>query len=124
MPMCGSWSSRTDAVFVVALSATSRVLCAAVPTSAAGPRMSSEHRSEIFRLQSYSTRLQSIRGIAALCVAIGHAFTVTVHGRIEDPNFTLRPTNALLAVGQVLVQPNTAVILFYVLSGFVLAESW
>jgi len=86
--------------------------------------MEPEQRREVFRLQGYSARLQSIRGVAALCVAVGHAFAVSVHGRIEDPNFTLRPTNALLTACEVLIQPNTAVILFYVLSGFVLAESW
>ena len=33
-----------------------------------------------------------------------------------------RPGNALLAAGELLFQPNTAVILFYVLSGFVFGE--
>jgi peptidoglycan/LPS O-acetylase OafA/YrhL len=47
-----------------------------------------------------------------------------VAGRIEDPHFSLRPGNALLAAGQVLIQPNTAGKLLYVLSGFVLAASW
>ncbi len=77
----------------------------------------------VFRLQGHSVRLQSLRGIAALCVAVGHAFTVMSNGRIEDAHFSLRPGNALLAAGEVLVQPNTSVILFYVLSGFVLGES-
>ena len=77
----------------------------------------------VFRLEGHSVRLQSLRGIAALCVAVGHAFTVMRNGRIEDAHFTLRPGNALLAAGELLFQPNTAVILFYVLSGFVLGES-
>ena len=77
----------------------------------------------VFRLEGHSVRLQSLRGAAALCVAIGHSFTVMSNGRIEDAHFTLRPGNALLAAGEILVQPNTAVILFYVLSGFVLGES-
>jgi peptidoglycan/LPS O-acetylase OafA/YrhL len=77
----------------------------------------------VFRLEGHSVRLQSLRGAAALCVAIGHSFTVMSNGRIEDAHFALRPGNALLAAGEILVQPNTAVILFYVLSGFVLGES-
>ena len=76
-----------------------------------------------FRLERHSFRLQSLRGIAALSVAVGHSFTVMSNGRIEDAHFALRPGNALLAAGEVLVQPNTAVILFYVLSGLVLGES-
>ena len=76
-----------------------------------------------FRLEGHSVRLQSLRGIAALCVAVGHGFTVMRNGRIEDARFTLRPGNALLAAGEVLIQPNTAVVLFYVLSGFVLGEA-
>lgn len=75
-----------------------------------------------FRLEGHSFRLQSLRGIAALSVAIGHSFTVMSNGRIEDAHFALRPGNALLAAGEVLIQPNTAVILFYVLSGLVLGE--
>jgi len=76
-----------------------------------------------FRLEAHSIRLQSLRGIAALCVAVGHSFIVMSNGRIEDARFTLRSGNALLAAGELLFQPNTAVILFYVLSGFVLGES-
>jgi peptidoglycan/LPS O-acetylase OafA/YrhL len=76
-----------------------------------------------FRLEGHSLRLQSLRGIAALCVAIGHSFTVMINGRIEDAHFTLRAGNAFLAFGEILIQPNTAVILFYVLSGFVLGEA-
>ena len=80
-------------------------------------------RSGVFRLEGHSVRLQSLRGIAALCVAVGHAFAVMRNGRVEDAHFTLRPGDALLAAGELLFQPNTAVILFYVLSGFVLGES-
>jgi peptidoglycan/LPS O-acetylase OafA/YrhL len=85
--------------------------------------MAETDRRAGFHLEGHAPRLQSLRGIAALSVALGHAFTVMVHGRIEDSHFTLRPTNAFLAVGEVLIQPNTAVILFYVLSGFVLGEA-
>jgi peptidoglycan/LPS O-acetylase OafA/YrhL len=77
-----------------------------------------------FQLSGHSTRLQSLRGIAALCVAVGHSFTLVPNGRIEGTNFALRPTNAFLATGEILIQPNTAVIVFYVLSGFVLAEAF
>src|SRR5262245_55634440 len=77
-----------------------------------------------FRLDSHSVRLQSLRGLAALAVAIGHSFALLINGRIESPSFVLRPTNALLAVGELLIQPNTAVIVFYVLSGFVLGEAF
>jgi len=77
----------------------------------------------VFRLEGHSVRLQSLRGLAAVCVAVGHAFTVMSNGRIEDANFSLRPGSALIAAGEILIQPNTAVILFYVLSGFVLGES-
>jgi peptidoglycan/LPS O-acetylase OafA/YrhL len=76
-----------------------------------------------FQLEGHSIRLQSLRGIAALCVAVGHAFTLMRNGRIEDAHFALRPGNALLAAGELLIQPNTAVILFYVLSGLVLGIS-
>jgi peptidoglycan/LPS O-acetylase OafA/YrhL len=68
-------------------------------------------------------RLQSLRGLAALTVALGHAATVPLAGRIEAPDFHLRGSNALLAAAELLFQANTAVILFYVLSGFVLAGS-
>ncbi len=67
--------------------------------------------------------MQSLRGLAALSVAVGHSFTVMSNGRIEDAHFTLRAGNTLLAAGEILVQPNTAVIVFYVLSGFVLGKS-
>jgi peptidoglycan/LPS O-acetylase OafA/YrhL len=81
-----------------------------------------DHRGA-FRLEGHSARLQSLRAIAALSVAVGHSFTVMANGRIEEANFTLRPGNALLALGELLIQPNTGVILFYVLSGFVLGEA-
>lgn len=76
-----------------------------------------------FRLEGHSCRLQSVRGLAALSVAVGHSFTVMSNGRIEDAHFALRGGNLLLAAGEILVQPNTAVIVFYVLSGFVLSEA-
>jgi peptidoglycan/LPS O-acetylase OafA/YrhL len=76
-----------------------------------------------FRLEGHSVRLQSLRGIAALGVAVGHAFLLMSNGRIEDPHFALRPGSALISAGEILIQPNSAVILFYVLSGFVLGES-
>jgi peptidoglycan/LPS O-acetylase OafA/YrhL len=81
-----------------------------------------DHRGA-FHLDGHSARLQSLRAIAALSVAVGHSFTLMINGRIEDPHFTLRPGNALLAAGEVAIQPNTAVVLFYVLSGFVLGEA-
>jgi peptidoglycan/LPS O-acetylase OafA/YrhL len=68
-------------------------------------------------------RLQATRGIAALCVTVGHCFTTMVNGRIEEPTFQLSGGNALLAAGQMVFQANTAVIFFYVLSGLVLGES-
>jgi peptidoglycan/LPS O-acetylase OafA/YrhL len=77
-----------------------------------------------FHLDRHSIRLQSLRGLAALAVAVGHAFTLMPNGRIDESSFVLRPSNALLAAGHVLIQPNTAVIVFYVLSGFVLGEAF
>jgi peptidoglycan/LPS O-acetylase OafA/YrhL len=68
-------------------------------------------------------QLQALRGIAAMCVTVGHCFTPFAVGRIEEPTFHLTFGNAALAAGQLLFQPNTAVILFYVLSGLVLGES-
>jgi hypothetical protein len=52
----------------------------------------------------------------------GHCFTTFAIGRIEEPSFHLGFGNAALAVGQLVFQPNTAVIFFYVLSGLVLAR--
>jgi peptidoglycan/LPS O-acetylase OafA/YrhL len=74
-------------------------------------------------LKQHEARFQAIRGLAALTVAMGHAFTVMANGRIEAANFHLRISNAFLSAGEILFQPNTAVIVFYVLSGFVLSES-
>jgi peptidoglycan/LPS O-acetylase OafA/YrhL len=68
-------------------------------------------------------QLQAMRGTAALCVTVGHCFATFAIGRIEEPTFHLTMGNAVLAVGQLLFQPNTAVIFFYVLSGLVLSES-
>ena len=57
----------------------------------------------------HNERLQSLRGIAALCVLGGHsALIAATPGAIRT---------------QQIFQPNAAVILFYVLSGFVLALS-
>jgi peptidoglycan/LPS O-acetylase OafA/YrhL len=77
-----------------------------------------------FHLDSHSVRLQSLRGLAALAVAVGHAFTLMPNGRVENASFVLKPSNAVLAAAEVLIQPNTAVIVFYVLSGFVLGEAF
>jgi peptidoglycan/LPS O-acetylase OafA/YrhL len=77
-----------------------------------------------FRIQDHSARLQATRGIAALCVTLGHCFTTMINGRMEDAQFHLSAGNAVLAAGQLVFQPNTAVIFFYVLSGLVLGESW
>jgi peptidoglycan/LPS O-acetylase OafA/YrhL len=68
-------------------------------------------------------QLQALRGIAALCVTVGHCFATFAIGRIEEPTFHLSFGNVALAAGQLLFQPNTAVIFFYVLSGLVLGES-
>lgn len=59
---------------------------------------------------AHNERLQSLRGLAALSVLIGHA-TLLVEA--------FYPGNLVLRI----VQPNAAVILFYVLSGFVLGQS-
>jgi len=56
-------------------------------------------------------------------VAFGHSFTMLVNGRLESPHFHLASSNAFLAFAQLLFQPNTSVIFFYVLSGLVLGES-
>jgi peptidoglycan/LPS O-acetylase OafA/YrhL len=76
-----------------------------------------------FRIQRHASRLQTARGIAALCVTFGHCCITFVNGRIEEPTFHLSGGNAVLAAGQLLFQANTAVIFFYVLSGLVLGES-
>lgn len=76
-----------------------------------------------FHLTGHSARLQSMRGLAALAVALGHCFLTFTNGRLENPDFHLTSSNALLALGEVLFQANTAVIFFYVLSGLVLGES-
>ena len=60
-------------------------------------------------LRGHNERLQSIRGLAALTVALGHS------SRLVNGNF-----NAVLGL---LFQQGSAVLLFYVLSGFVLGES-
>ena len=74
-------------------------------------------------LAQRNEQLQALRGIAAMCVTVGHCFTTFAIGRIEEPSFHLGFGNAALAVGQLVFQPNTAVIFFYVLSGLVLGES-
>jgi peptidoglycan/LPS O-acetylase OafA/YrhL len=76
-----------------------------------------------FRIQDHAPRLQAARGIAALCVSVGHCWITFVNGRIEEPTFRLSGSNAFLAAGELLFQQNTAVIFFYVLSGLVLGES-
>lgn len=73
--------------------------------------------------RKYDPRLQSLRGIAALTVVVGHCLVTFKNGRIEEAAFHLAPSNALLALLQVTVHANSAVIFFYVLSGFVLGES-
>ena len=66
-----------------------------------------------FRIQDHAPRLQAARGIAALCVTIGHCCITFVNGRIEEPTFQLSGGNAVLAAGELLFQQNTAVIFFY-----------
>lgn len=82
-----------------------------------------QHHPSADAIGTRSTYLQSLRGLAALAVAIGHCFTTMQAGRIDASDFTLTAGNAILATGQVLFQSNTAVIFFYVLSGLVLGES-
>jgi peptidoglycan/LPS O-acetylase OafA/YrhL len=74
-------------------------------------------------LRPHAKRLQAMRGLAALLVALGHSFTTVPNGRIENSDFALHAGNFVLAAGEVIFQANTAVIFFYVLSGFVLRES-
>jgi peptidoglycan/LPS O-acetylase OafA/YrhL len=57
----------------------------------------------------HNERLQSLRGLAALCVLGGHSALLTA-------------TNTAILTQQ-LFQPNAAVVLFYVLSGYVLSLS-
>jgi peptidoglycan/LPS O-acetylase OafA/YrhL len=59
--------------------------------------------------EGHNDRLQSLRGLAALCVLGGHSALI------------LATPTAIFA--QQLFQPNAAVVLFYVLSGYVLALS-
>jgi peptidoglycan/LPS O-acetylase OafA/YrhL len=68
-------------------------------------------------------RLQSLRGLAALAVLAGHAMVVFPNGLPQHPSMTFTPTSMAEFAGILLFQPNTAVILFYVLSGFVLGLS-
>jgi peptidoglycan/LPS O-acetylase OafA/YrhL len=74
-------------------------------------------------LGKHDQRLQSLRGLAALTVVVGHCLVTFKNGRIEEPAFHLAPSNALLAGLQVTVHANSAVVFFYVLSGLVLGES-
>jgi peptidoglycan/LPS O-acetylase OafA/YrhL len=74
-------------------------------------------------LNSHDSRLQSMRGIAAITVLVGHCLLTFKNGRIEDAAFHLKPDNLLLAALQLVIHPNSAVIFFYVLSGLVLGES-
>jgi len=69
-------------------------------------------------------RLQSMRGIAALIVMLGHIFISFPNGLMNHAGYELRPSNFPLSAGYVLFQANTAVIFFYVLSGFVLGGSF
>jgi peptidoglycan/LPS O-acetylase OafA/YrhL len=64
-----------------------------------------------------------MRGIAALAVLIAHCGHTFRSGLIDESDFRLGFDNVLLAIMQVLVQANTAVLFFFVLSGFVLGES-
>jgi peptidoglycan/LPS O-acetylase OafA/YrhL len=68
-------------------------------------------------------RLQSLRGLAALAVLIGHALIVFPNGLPQHPGMTFTPASVSELAGLLLFQPNTAVIFFYVLSGFVLGLS-
>jgi peptidoglycan/LPS O-acetylase OafA/YrhL len=68
-------------------------------------------------------RLQSLRGLAALAVLAGHAMIVFPNGLPQHPGMTFTPASVAEFAGILVFQPNTAVILFYVLSGFVLGLS-
>jgi peptidoglycan/LPS O-acetylase OafA/YrhL len=68
-------------------------------------------------------RLQSLRGLAALAVLAGHAMAVFPNGLPQHPGMTFTLASMTEFAGILLFQPNTAVILFYVLSGFVLGLS-
>jgi len=59
---------------------------------------------------AHNERLQSLRGLAALCVLFGHVSL-------------LLPFRSLTFHWAGVFQPNSAVIFFYVLSGYVLGES-
>lgn len=73
-------------------------------------------------MKSYYPQLQSIRGLAALSVALGHCATILTNGQIRSTAEIGWNSWSLAAMGLVF-QPNTAVIVFYVLSGFVLGQS-
>jgi peptidoglycan/LPS O-acetylase OafA/YrhL len=74
-------------------------------------------------LDRHDERLQSMRGLAALSVLVGHCIWTFQGLRIEDPEFQLSAAGLWLVVIQPFVQANTAVMFFYVLSGLVLGES-
>jgi peptidoglycan/LPS O-acetylase OafA/YrhL len=66
-----------------------------------------------FDLRTHNVRLQSLRGLAALSVAIGHTALCVDNSSQNLAIFTTR----------ILFQSNTAVIFFFVLSGLVLGSS-
>jgi peptidoglycan/LPS O-acetylase OafA/YrhL len=74
-----------------------------------------------FDLLTHNTKLQSLRGLAALSVAVGHAAICVPNALVETVPVTL--TNFPLLVLRLLFQANTAVIFFFVLSGLVLGSS-
>jgi peptidoglycan/LPS O-acetylase OafA/YrhL len=71
----------------------------------------------------FNVRLQSMRGIAAVMVAIGHSFLILPHGAVwvAGPFGDFRADHSLIWL--LALQPGGAVIFFYVLSGFVLSQS-
>jgi peptidoglycan/LPS O-acetylase OafA/YrhL len=74
-----------------------------------------------FELSTHNTKLQSLRGLAALSVAVGHTAICVPNALIETVPVTL--TNFPLLVLRLLFQANSAVVFFFVLSGLVLGAS-
>lgn len=77
--------------------------------------------AEVTLPQVFDPRLESLRGIAALAVAFGHGLSVFRVGS-DDYSAHAGITYIINILGQVL-RPGPAVILFFVLSGYVLGLS-
>jgi peptidoglycan/LPS O-acetylase OafA/YrhL len=69
-------------------------------------------------------RVESLRGLAALCVAISHAYGLVFEKAVLSPGF--QPSDLLFEIGVLplfLTNGATAVVLFFVISGLVLGRS-